>query len=200
MKRFKGTRGMIVFLILICMIVGYYCYLSNRSRSFGAEEEEATPVQEVLLRDLSRNYPASPKEVIKYYSELTQCFYNEEYSDEELEQLADRAMELYDEELAAFQPKTSYLRLLKDEIASYKEDDIEVSSYKTSPSTDVTYFTKNGRECASLFCTYTMRQGTSLQYLEEIFILRRDEEGHWKIYGWEIADPNMKQKIEKEDS
>lgn len=198
MKRFKGTRGTIVFLILVCMLVGYYFYLSNRQADTKEDEAEPTQVQDVLLRDLSRNYPASPKEVIKYYSELTQCFYNEEYSEEDLENLANKALELYDAELAEHQSET-YMIDLKNDIADFKQEDIQVSSYKTSSSTDVTYFTKDGRECASLFCTYTLRKGTSLQSVEEIFILRKDEAGHWKIYGWDKAEPEMKQKIEKEE-
>ena len=70
MKRFKGVRGTIVLLILMCMLVGYYFYLSNRSGTGKEEPEESSQTQEVLLRDLSRNYPATPKEVVKYYSEI----------------------------------------------------------------------------------------------------------------------------------
>lgn len=199
MKQFKGVRGTIVFLVLMCMLVGYYFYLSNRSEAVREEPEETSQVQEVLLRDLSRNYPATPKEVIKYYSEITKCFYNEEYSEDELAKLADKAMQLYDEELADYQAESAYLGELKNDIALWKEDETKVSSYKTANSTDVNYFTKNGRECASIFCTYTLRKGTTLQSLEEIFILRKDESGHWKILGWQEADPKMHQKIEKED-
>lgn len=182
---------MIIFLILIFMLVGYYFYLSNRTKTSGEEEEETTKVQEVLLRDLTKNYPASPKEVLKYYSELTQCLYNEDYSEEELLQLADKAMELYDEELASYQSELTYIESVRADVAAMKADDIQVSSYKTSSSTDVDYFTKDGRECARLFCTFTMRKGTSLASIEEVFIMRKDEAGHWKIYGWQETDAGM---------
>lgn len=199
MKRFKGARGTIVLLILMCMLVGYYFYLSNRSGAVREEPEETSQVQEVLLRDLSRNYPATPKEVIKYYSEITKCFYNEEYSEEELAGLADKAMQLYDDELVAYQAESAYLGELKNDIALWKEDEVRISSYKTANSTDVAYFTKDGRECASIFCTYTLRKGTTLQSLEEIYVLRKDGDGHWKILGWQEADPNRSQKIESAD-
>ncbi|MBO5093464.1 MAG: hypothetical protein J6C33_03785 [Lachnospiraceae bacterium] len=199
MKRFKGVRGTIVLLILMCMLVGYYFYLSNRSGTVKEEPEESSQTQEVLLRDLSRNYPATPKEVVKYYSEITKCFYNEEYSEDELAQLADKAMQLYDEELVAYQAESAYLGELKNDIALWKEEEVKVSSYKTASSTDVTYFTKDGRECASILCAYTLRKGTVLQQLEELYILRRDDDGHWKILGWQEADPMMNQKIENED-
>lgn len=187
MKGFKGTKGIIIFLILIFMLIGYYFYLSNRQVASVEETVETTKIQEVLLRDLDRNYPATPKELLKYYSELTQCFYNEEYSEEELEQLAERAMELYDPELVSYQSST-YVDDLKEDIRKFKSGDIQVSSYKPSNSTDVKYFTKDGYECASLYCNYTLRVNTQLQSVEEIFVLRKDAEGHWKIYGWESAD------------
>lgn len=196
MKRFKGVRGTLILLVLMCMLVGYYFYLSNRSREAEEKAEEITRVQEVLLRDLDRNYPATPKEVVKYYSEISQCFYNEEYTEEELTALADKAMELYDDELAAYQASSAYLSDLKNDIALWREEEIHVSSYKTSSSTDVTYFTKDGRECAGLYCTYTLRKGTSMQPVEEVFILRRNEAGHWKILGWQAVEEEDRQELE----
>ena len=186
MKGFKGTRGLVIFLILIGMLLCYYFYLSNRKEEAKEEPVEMTQVQEVLLHDLDRNYPATPKEVIKYYSEITQCFYNGDYSEKELQELSDKAMELYDQELADFQTE-EYMNRLKSEIASFKQEEIQVSSYKVSSSTDVEYFTSAGRECAKLYCTYTLRKGTTLQSIEEMFILRKDGDGHWKILGWEEA-------------
>jgi len=194
MKRFRGVKGTIVLLILAFTLVGYYFYLSNRQQSLDSDEVETTAVQELLLRDLSRDYPGSPKEVLRYYSEITKCFYNEEYSDEELKELTQKAVELYDQELTDFQ--IDYPQQLQKEIESYKTQGIEISSYKISNSTDVNYYTKDGKECASLFCTYTLRQGTSLQSVEEVFILRRDDAGHWKIFGWDVAKPEIKQTIE----
>ena len=176
---------MVVFLFLIFLLVGYYFYLSNKTGG-GEEETETTKVQEVLLRDLSRNYPASPKEVLRYYSELLQCMYNEEYSDQELEQLAAKTMEICDEDLVSFQSE-AFIDDLKADIKIYKGEGIQISSYKTSTSTEVEYFTKDGRECASLFCSYSLRKGTNLQAVEEVFIMRKDESGHWKIFGWDDA-------------
>lgn len=184
MKRFTGTRGMIVFLLLLCMLAGYYFYLSNKGEK--DEEVNATKVQEVLLRDLSRNYPATPKEVVRYYSEIMQCLYNEEYTEEEMDQLAAKALAIYDSDLVAFQSE-EYGNKLRQDVADYKTRGVSVSSFKTSNSTDVEYFLKDGRQCAGIFCTYTLRLGTSLQTIEEVFILRKDEEGHWKIFGWDEA-------------
>ena len=199
MNRFKGKKGMIILALLICMLLCYYFYLSNKKEEIKEEHVEATHVQEVLLRDLSRNYPATPKEVVKYYGEITQCFYNEKYSEEQLQLLAERAMMLYDDELASYQSELDYINSLKSDIAAFKQDGIQISSYKVSSSVDVTYKTIDGRECASLYCTFTMRRNGTLQPVEELFILRRDEEGHWKILGWKEAPAETGAEIEASD-
>ena len=70
----------------------------------------------------------------------------------------------------------------------FKEKDWYISSYATSSSTDVFYFSEDGYDFARLYCTYNIRNGTVMQVLEERFLLRMDEEGHWKIYGWEAVE------------
>ena len=99
--QFTGVKGVIILIILACLIVGYYFYLSNisKARTARAEENEVTAVQEVLLRNLETNYPPTPKEVIRYYSDLTQCLYNEELTEEDIDKLGAQAKELYDAEL-----------------------------------------------------------------------------------------------------
>ena len=100
MKRFKGPKGTFcLFLIVVIILVVYYS-ISSRGKKQGEETAEVTAVQNVLLRNLERNYPQTPKEVVKYYSEITKCFYNEEYTDEELVELAMKAKALYGDELA----------------------------------------------------------------------------------------------------
>ena len=63
------TRTTVIFIFLIAAVVGYYAYLSNKSRSVNAEDSMTT-VQETLSRNLTNDYPSTPKEVIKYYNEI----------------------------------------------------------------------------------------------------------------------------------
>ena len=69
----------------------------------------------------------------------------------------------------------------------HKNNKYSISSYNTSSSTDVYYFTEDNYDFARLYCTYNVRMGTVMQSIEEIFLLRMDLEGHWKIYGWDEA-------------
>lgn len=188
MGRFKGLKGTVLLIIMVMLVVGYYFYLSNRQTEPKEEDVRISAVQDVLLRDMEKNYPPSPKEVVRYYSLITQCFYNEKLSEEDLEQLAVRAQELYDEDLAANKTYEQYMDDLKEDIAEFDRDEMEISSFATSSSTDVEYFTQDGREWARLYCVYSIRQRTAMFSTNEVFILRKDDAGHWKIYGWDVAD------------
>ncbi len=188
-KKIAGStiKPMVIVLIMAALLVFAYYRMANVTEENQKEEEVTiTPVQEILLRNLDKNYPPSPKEVVKYYSDLTKCLYNEECTDEEIEELAKRALQIYDDELAANQEWSRYIMDLKSEIATKKSQEYAIMSYSLSSSTDVTYFTKDSYECASLYCTYNIRNGAVAGTVEELFILRKDDEGHWKILGWDL--------------
>ena len=191
MQRFKGTKGMLILVILVCGVIGYYYYVSNRTVSKSADEEyvEITAVQNVLLRNLERDYPPTPKEVVKYFAEITRCFYSEKYTDEELEQLALKIQQIYDDELVAAKDQETYLRDLKDDIAQFKAEKRVITGYYTSSSTDVEEFTEDGYEWARIYCTFYISKGKNInENSQEKILLRKDAEGHWKIYGWDLAD------------
>lgn len=188
----SGARGLIIGIVLICLVLGYYYYLSNkRPIKADAESTVITVVQKALMRDLEYNYPPSPREVIKYYGQLTQCFYNEEYTEEEFMKLAFQIQKLYDAELVANKTQQQYLDDLEWDINNMKRQEIVVSSYSPSSSTDVERFSADGHEWAKLRCTFTLRKGTDLAASEEVFLLRKDEAGHWKIYGWKLAENEL---------
>lgn len=188
MKKFKMSTSIIIIVVSVAAIVGIYFLLANYlTKDDEPTEIQITAVQNVLLRNLENDYPPTPKEVLKYYSDITQCFYSGGYTDEEFIQLADRALELYDDELRANQDYDTYIEDLKAEIASFKEKDWSISSYSTSSSTDVDEFEKDGYEWAQLYAFYNVRQSTQIVKVTEIFLMRKDEDGRWKIYGWQQA-------------
>lgn len=187
MKR-SSVIGIIVFgVILVAVVAGFAFSLSHR-KEVAETDTQPTPVQKVLMRDLERNYPPTPKEVVKYFADITQCFYNEEYTDAELMQLAEKIQEIYDDELIANKSAEDYLDDLRSEIAGMKKDNYTISSYALSASTDVEDFVENGYECSRLYCTFNVKRGTNgtVQSMEQ-FVLRKDEDGHWKIYGWDLV-------------
>lgn len=190
MKKTKSTgKTALAFLLMALFVGGAFYLVSNRSEQI-AERQAAkmTPVQEVLARDLKTNYPATPKEVVKFYSEISRCFYGEEYSEEELKRLAAKSREVFDDELVANQTDEQYLNALRRDIETNKIDKKTISSFSVSSSTDVEYYDFQGDEWAQLYCFYTFRISTSVQPIQEKFLLRKDSDGHWKIFGWKLVE------------
>lgn len=183
----KGPKSAAVLAVMVITVFALYYYLVNKVER-SAPEVETTAVQDVLLKNLETDYPPTVREVIKYYNEIMNCYYKENPTDAELEQLADKAMGLYDTELVNFQSREQYLEDLKAEIAAYAATGTVLSHVALSSSTAVDYYTYNGRECAQIRCVYTMRQKTSLMTLREIYVLRKDDNGRWKILGWSPAE------------
>ena len=181
----KKAKPIILILVMALLVGGYYFYLSNKMEALN-EEEAVTAVQNVLLKNLEKNYPPTPKEVVKYYSEIAKCLYNEEYSEEQLAQMADKLLAIYDEELAANNPKEEYIENIKSDVKEFQENSYSITTFTPSSSTDVEYYTVAGRECAEIYCNYTVRSGSNYSTSQQRFILRKDvESGHWKILGFD---------------
>lgn len=188
MKR-SNVIGIIVFGLILVAVVAGFAYSLNRRTKAAEEDTQPTAVQKILMKDLEKNYPPTPKEVVKYYAEITKCFYNEDYTEDELDQLAEQIQELYDDELIANKTQEDYLADLRSEIVGMKKDNWTISGYVLSASVDVDEFVENGYSCARLYCTFNVKRGTNgtVASVEE-FVLRKDEDGHWKIYGWDLVN------------
>lgn len=181
-------KGMIIAIVLIALVGGYYFYISNVGKA--DEEVSVTAVQNVLLRNLENNYPSTPRELVRYYSEITKCLYNESYTGEELEQLADKMLALYDAELVENNPREQYINDLKSDVKDFADKNYTIATYSVSSSTDVEEYTHEGRRCASLYCTYSVKTG-GVDYVssKQIFVLRKETDtGHWKILGFEVVN------------
>ena len=187
MKRTSSTRITIIILLVIVTVVGYYAYLSNKTRE-SQREASMTFVQEVLSRDLQLDYPPTPKEVVKYYSDITKCFYNEDCTEEEIEQLGMKARDLYDRELAEHNETETYLNNLKSEIEIFKAKKRRINHVSIASSTNVDEYMVDGFQFARLRCTYSMLEGANSKPTHLVYLLRRDDNRSWKIYGWDFAE------------
>lgn len=188
-KQQNPIKTILIAVVMAGLIIGYYFHLSNKTAETVAEAKvnSATETDKVLLRNIDTDYPPSPKEVVKYYAQISKCFYDGDYTDAQLKELAERSRSLFDDELKNNQTDEEYYADLLVEIARYKQNDIKISSYSTSSSVDVDYKTTKDGELASLYCLFNMRQGTTLRSSNHTFILRKDDSGHWKILGWTLA-------------
>ena len=177
------TKATIIFVCLIAAVVGYYAYLSNRAQSTKAGAD-LSAVELVLSRDMENDYPATPKEVIKYYNEIMKCFYNEECDEGQIDDLGRRARVLFDDELLAANELGGYLMRLRRDIQEYKDHNRRISYTNVGASTSVDFFEEDGYSFARIPCGYTISEAGKPYPSNQIYLLRRDENKRWKIYGW----------------
>lgn len=189
----KSTVVVTIVLILIAVVLlGIFTFLTGRARSEDADAA-MTAVQKVLSRDLSKDYPATVREVVKYYGEIQKCLYNEECTEEEQEQLLMQERRLCDEEFLRFNELEGYLMNRKAYIDKVRGMGLKISIIAVAGSTSVDAFSQDGHEFARIHCGYTWSQKAQSAPERLIYLLRRDEQRQWKIYGWDDArDVNPK--------
>jgi len=185
-KRFNGTKGTILLLVIICLVMTYYYSLSNRRNSNKVEEElKVSAAQSILMKNYDTSYPPTPKEVVKEYLQITKVLHNETLTDDEIEALAMHIQKLYDTDFMNNKNQEDYIKDLKSEVATFRDNDYAITNYYTSSSTDVEYGVIDGRKCAKLYASISLRTGSKAESYQEVFILRKDDADHWKIYGWQ---------------
>ncbi|MCR5250634.1 MAG: hypothetical protein K6E50_08525 [Lachnospiraceae bacterium] len=194
----NNLKTIVIMVLLVGGLVGFYLYLSSRNaRETSSENEgneqvrEMTAVQKLIAEADYKEYPATPVQLLKYYNQITACFYNEEYSEEELMSLGEISRRLMDRELVANQNDAEFFSQLKMDIANLKsQGDYGTTIYQidVTPSMDVEYYEHEGYECARLYDTFTLKQmvNGTIYYpvVRYVYIMRKDDEGHWKIFGF----------------
>lgn len=189
-KKQNPVKSMVLLAVMGLLVVALFFVISNRSKPTEDGPAPISAVQELLVNNLDTNYPATPKEVVKMYCEITRCFYAEKYTDEELYELAKMSRKLFDDELVNNQTEDNYIRSLKGEISNYRAMGRVISSYSLSSSADVEYYNYENFEWAQLVAMYSIRTGKNIEPSKERYLLRKDDKGHWKIYGWRLEDLN----------
>ena len=149
-----------------------------------------TEADKLIAKDLDLNYPKSPRAVVKYYSEILECMVNDKVEEEDLKKLMEQARKLYDEDLLANNEEDDQWKRMVSELTGYDSADIYISKWEISTSSDVEYAEMDGREWASVHAVYTLKEFDSATYnnTSEVYLLRKDSEGKWKIYGWQLDE------------
>ena len=182
----KTTIVTLISMVAIAAVVCCFAFLSGKTRQTGADPA-MNAVQKVLSRDMQNDYPSTVKEVAKYYTEIQRCLYNEEYTKEELAQLCSRTRELYDQELLQINSEEHHLSQLSSEVEAFRTRKCQVVSISVAQSTNVDYFEEDGYSFARILCRYTIREDGEPGESQIIFLMRKDKDRHWKIYGWDQA-------------
>lgn len=180
----KTVKATVLFLLLIMVAVGFYAALEGRAKT-RAEEAALTPAQKALARDLSVDYPGTPREVIRYYTELEKCMYSKSTTAEELEQLGRKARELYDAEFLAYNgSEEDYLLQLKADVEQFARQKLVITKISVASAVNVDFFEEDNFEFARVSCAYNVMEGIESKQVGKVYLLRRDADRLWKIYGW----------------
>lgn len=188
-QKSRSTIATIVGMMLMASVVIYaFQTLSNSDKTSNTTENVKTEVQKIIDKDLTENYPSTPREVVKMYLRITQCFYNQELEQDDVEAVAAQAYILFDDELQVKNPWNDYMDNLTAEIMEYRSNNMEVDSYEIEKGSAVKYYTIDERDYASLYVQIVTRDEDVRYVTNEKFILRQDEKGNYKILGWKYAE------------
>lgn len=177
----KNMSAVILAAVCVVLIVGVFWQVS-RSRDATVEDMvDLTEVQKVITIDLDKTYPETPREVVKMYNRILSCFYREEYTEEEFRDLGDQARKLFDQELLENNPEDAYFKDLKADVEDYREKSKVIASTSVCDSNDVKFQKIDGDECAYVTASYFMNENKKFSRTYQTYVLRKDEEGKWKI-------------------
>lgn len=177
----KKTRIVILAIVIVAAICTAFYIVNNNSKKESAKEAGLTEIQKITTRNMEKDYPATPREVIKFYNRIVKCYYGRQYSDDELEQLADQALSMFDDDLLKKNEKESYIESVKSDAAQYEEDNKSISQTDVCDSNDVKYMTDNGDDIAYVTASYFIKTGSSYTKTYQEYVLRKDGDGDWKI-------------------
>ncbi len=184
----KVLRIGIAIICMVSLVVGYYAYLSRRNDTAKVDNNvELSEVQAITSKNFTKDYPATPRAVVKWYNRIITAYYAEEFSQGELEKMADQARMLMDDELLQYNPRDTYIASLNMEIEDYHNRQRTIVSSTVSDSNEVRYKKVNGYDCAFLSTYYFVREGSSYTRTYEDFCLRKDSDGNWKILTWRLS-------------
>ena len=187
--RGKNAKLFTMMIAISLVIVMSYAALTKKEENENSkiEEKASTEVTELMEKNLNTEYPASVREVVKLYLRIITCYYNEDLTEDEKIVLADQQRALLDKELLDKNKYSDFMKRLDDEIASYKGSNKTIINYQINSNESVQKWWNNDRECASIIVLVNLN-GKTLNQVYEKFVLRKDDQGRWKILGWDIAD------------
>lgn len=188
-------RKKIMIFFTSILIIGLVCYgyyfVTQKAKQKQLQEKPLTEVQQIITKNLSVEYPPTPRAVVSLYNRIITAYYREEYTQEEFEKMADLARGLFDEELLQQNPRELYLSNLASEINSYRAKSKTIESNTVEDSKNIEYLTdtEKGDFIAYVDTSYFLKEEKSTftkTYMQ--FILRKDSDGKWKILGFYKID------------
>ena len=192
MKGKKLTQLIGVLCLVSVVVLGVFLTLNLRETDDASSKNNTknTEVQAILSKDIDRNYPATVREVVRLFSRVSKCYYNETLSKDEFKSLVEVQRKLFDDEFLQNNPLDTFTDNLIAEINIAKAKEQKMAMYRVQKQSSVTDWKDGENHFASIIASYTMNaKGENPTRTYEEFLLREDENKRWKIVGWRLTDP-----------
>ena len=189
-KKLAQLIGSLCMVFVVVLGVFLALNLGEDDSIFSKKEKTNTEAQNILAKDIDRNYPATVREVVRLFSRISKCYYNEVISEEEFNDLVELQRKLFDQEFLENNPLDTFSNNLMAEIDAAKAREQRMAVYRVQKQSSVITWLSEENHFASIIASYTMSakgEGPTRTYEE--FLLREDEKGRWKIVGWRLTDP-----------
>lgn len=182
-RRTTSTIGfMSLFAILILL---FYYYWSNRTEPLEDASANLSEVDKILNEDLTSNYPETPREVVKFFGRIMKALYDKPKEDE-INPLAMKVRELYDEEFLNNNPEDTYLTNLKTDIAQWVKKDRRITNFLMEKESTEVEKEVDGEKYSINYISYTIQENGKFTETWRV-LLRQDKFKRWKILGWEFV-------------
>ena len=178
----KKKIGIIIVAILCvaAICVGFYFL---KKEGVPSANEQLTKVEKITTQDLEKDYPETPREVVKLYNKIIFAYHQEEYNEKELEKMCQVAYGLMDTELQDNNPFADYVTSVEIDVANYETRKREILQTNVCDSNDILYKTDSatGEDLAYVSASYFVKEGKDYTNTYQMYVLVKDEEGKWKI-------------------
>lgn len=179
--------------VVVCVVLGIFLALNlgEDDGIFSKDEKKPnTEAQNILAKDIDRNYPATVREVVRLYARISKCYHNEAISEEEFQNLVEMQRKLFDEEFLNNNPLDTFANNLAAEIDAAKAREYQMVTWWVQKQSSVLNWQDGENNFSSIIACFTMNEkGKGYTRTFEEFLLREDEKGRWKIVGWRLTDP-----------
>lgn len=196
----KTITAFLIMAVVAVVVVFGFKKLSRYAYTREPEVTDTTELGKLLNKDLENQYPATPREVMKFYNRVNSLLYNsEEISDTQFEELLKQMRMLFDQELLSENSFEDQLKAFQKDVNDYQDNKKRIVSYSLPENSAVTYYETDGRQMASLEVGYMLKEKDSYSKMTEEFILRQDEDKNWKILGWMLGEEQPEKNDEAQE-
>jgi len=148
------------------------------------------------------DYPKTVRETVKLHCRYLKYTYNtgltKECSEDDVFVLNQKMRQLFDDELLDLNTPEKQLEALKKDILLYQSNKQKFVSYTLAEPSQIEYNTEGDTEYAKMTVNVAMTMDGASFAMDEEYILRKNQEGQWKILGWMVVGQD-KQNVEEEE-